>query len=153
MPLWRTSIAVSGAILSMSLGGCVNSARRPAFTYYQVSCETPGAVAAKLLPPVIQPENEIGSHRSLKSQTPAIGPEKAETCVIPVARSSSGYSLGYYPRGSYGQSFYGAGGYGLFGLGGYGVRHGRASHGFSGHGPARHGGGHPAGGAHHGGRH
>lgn len=153
MPLRRTSILVWSAILSVSLGGCVSTAQRPTFTYYQVSCKTPGAVAAKLLPPVVRPEAGIGPNPSPESPAQTTGPEGAETCVIPVARSSSSYSRGYYPGSLYGRTLYGAGGFGLLGFGGHGVRHGTPSHGISGHGPAGHGGGHPSGGAHHGGRH
>jgi hypothetical protein len=153
MPMRRTSMLVSGAVLSVSLGGCVSTAQRPAYTYYQVSCETPGAVTAKLLPPVVRPEAEIGPNPSPESPAQTTGSEAAETCVIPVARSSSNYSRGYYPGGLYGQTLYGAGGFGLFGLGGHGVGHGRPSHGVSGHGPGGHGGGPPSVGGHHGGRH
>lgn len=153
MLMRRTSRLVSSAILSVLLGGCVSTAQRPTFTYYQVSCGTPGAVAAKLLPPAVGTEAAKVPDPSPDSQAQAAGPEGAEICVIPVAMSNSGYSRGYYPGGFYGRSLYGVGGFGLFGLGGHGLRHGRPSHGVSGHGPAGHGGGHASGGAHHGGGH
>ncbi len=167
MPNIRKPIMVplAGAVL---LGGCATYAPRPSsYSYFAVSCDTPGAIRAV---PIARPD-ELPGATSTAPPAPAtpqtavpsapgsaVQADRSE-CLIAVANRGRGSrGAGYYgggypyrygsPYGYYGSPFYGSLGIGI----GIGGGHHRGGHLGGGHfGGGHFGGGH--GGGHGGGRH
>lgn len=163
MPNIRNSIVIVPLVGAVLLGGCATSVqRRPAYSYFAVPCDTPGAIRAV---PISSPDGSFGA-TSAAPQAP-VRPQAAVSaapgsaaqagaseCLIAVADRGLGWrGAGYYgggypyryssPYGYYGSPFYGSLGIGI-GLGG---GHSRGRHFGGGYLGGMHGGGH--GGGHH----
>jgi len=160
MPNIRKPIMVplAGAVL---LGGCATYAPRPSsYSYFAVSCDTPGAIRAV---PIARPD-ELPGATSTAPPAPAtpqtavpsapgsaVQADRSE-CLIAVANRGRGSrGAGYYgggypyrygsPYGYYGSPFYGSLGIGI----GIGGGHHRDGHLGGGHFGGGHGGGHGGG--------
>ena len=138
--IWtRCGIIAASTVL---VGGCATLPGTERFAYYQVPCETPGAIVARPLSPEESPAAGTPAPPSPTPQQAAtVGTSAQNTCVVPVSLAGSGYGRRFYPGGG---GYYGGRGYGSFGIGlGIGSHGGRGygSHGISRH----HGSGHPRG--------
>lgn len=152
----RCGLVAASTVL---VGGCVTAPGAQRLAYYQVPCETPGAIVARPLSP--EDARMAGLPAAPSTTPPQVAPPPPPglaTCIVPVTVAGAGYGRGYYPGsgGYYGGRGYYPGGGGFFGgrgFGSFGIGLGIGSHrggGYRSHAVPRHnGGGHGGGGRRH----
>lgn len=109
------------------LGGCATTAYQPRYSYYQVPCNTPGAVIAT---PVAGPGG-VAVAPAYPAPGAAVvlpGTPSVASCIVAVSDQSYGYRSSYYDGyGGYGRPYYGSFGMG-FGFSSYGHGHHSVGH-------------------------
>lgn len=114
--------------LSVLLAGCATTAYQPRYSYYQVPCNTPGAViAVPVVGPggvAVTPAPDVAVIAAPGVAVAAPGAPAVATCIVAVSDRDYGYRSSYYDgygryRGYYGSPFYGSFGFGFSSFGGH----------------------------------